>query len=171
MLLVARRKQQPNTEMGRENTFLEMSDWWLLIRILNLLLFYSFELLEMCFRCSQNGYDIKVCVRGRDGNGSQVPIVASYDLIVSVIDWKISWHTIGLYMGRRRFELRPPTPVICNLWSMDRSGISITRKYKFISWRKLPVCLFVRPVKENFERERRSEKFCGIFQRKNVIRK
>lgn len=120
----------------------------------------------MCFRCSRNGYDIKVCVRGRDGNGSQVPIVASYDLIVSVIDWKISWHTIGLYRGRRRFELRPAPPVICNLWSMDRSGISITRKYKFISWRKLPACLSVRPVKANFERgrRRRSEKFCGIFK-------
>lgn len=140
-----------------KNTFLEMSDWWLLIRILNLLLFYSFELLEMCFRCSQNGYDIKVCVRRRDGNGSQVPIVASYDLIVSVIDWKISWHTIGLYMGRRRFELCPPTPVICNLWSMDRSGISITRKYKFISWRKF-ACLFVCSASEGKLRAEKTKK-------------
>lgn len=164
MLLVARRKQQLNTEMGRKHisgdvglmTFDKDSQSPSL-----LFLWTSRDVFSMLSKWIWH----QSVRAGWDGNGSQVPIVASYDLIVSVIDWKISWHTIGLHTVRRRFEFCPPTPVICNLWSMDRLGLSITRKYKFIFMAK--VRLLVCSASEGkLEAEKKKWKVLWHFSKK-----
>lgn len=152
-----------------------MSDWWLLIRILNLLLFYSPLNFSRCvFDALKNGYDIKVCACGMGWKR----IASTYCSLLR-LNRKRNWLKDKLTYDRALHgppevrALPAHAHVICNLWSMDRLGISITRKYKFIFMAKvcLPACLFAWSVKANSKRRRRSKKFCGIFQRKNLIRK
>lgn len=132
-----------------------MSDWWLLIRILNLFslnFFFFFFPVEM---------DMTSKISVWSGKGKKMSLAyfrLLYDLIVGVIDrnriityWRIFWLLSSFFFGwdfLRTFF----TFLICNLWSMEVQGISITEKKLFIFMEKVFLCLLI-------ERRKKRKKF------------
>lgn len=172
MLLVARRKQQLNTEMGRKHisgdvglmTFDKDSQSPSL-----LFLWTSRDVFSMLSKWIWH----QSVRAGKGWKG----IASAYCSLLR-LNRKRNWLEDKLTYDRVLHgptELRALPAHARNLQFMidgPFGNFYYEENINLFHGESLPACLFARPVEKNLERRRRtSEKFCGIFQRKNVIRK
>jgi hypothetical protein len=158
------KRTQTEGNTANAKAFLEMSDWWLLIRILNLLplnfssvpSYIEMEMTskylkwekaqKMKFRAAWSFLRLN---RGRNwlkrNNHTSEKIFSTF-------------HPFFAFVRRKLFDFPPlALLLICNLWSMEAEGISITGKIYLFSWKNFSLFPFVcLVVEESFSP-------CGIL--------